>query len=179
MVRLLEKYKNEIIPQMVEKFKYKNVLQVPRIQKVVVNMGVGEAAADIKELDAAIEDMATITGQRPAITRASKDIANFKIRKGSAVGCRVTLRRDRMYEFLDRLINVAIPRIKDFRGVPVTSFDKGNNYSLGFTEQVIFPEIEYDKMQKTRGVDITIVMNAKTKEEARGLLRFFGMPFKR
>lgn len=179
MARLLEKYKNEIIPQMVSRFNYKNKLQVPRIKKIIVNMGVGEAAHDIKELEGALEELTVITGQRPAVTRASKAIANFKIRKGSAVGCRVTLRRKHMYEFLDRLINVAIPRVKDFRGLSNGSFDRDNNYSLGITEQVIFPEIEYDKIQKTRGMDIAIVMSARTKEEAQELLRFFGMPFKR
>jgi len=179
MARLSDKYKNEIINKMVERFNYKNKLQVPHIKKVVVNMGVGEAAQDIKEMDGAVEEMTVITGQKPALTRASKAIATFKIRKGSTVGCKVTLRRKRMYEFLDRLINVALPRIKDFRGVSNASFDSDNNYSIGITEQVIFPEIEFDKIQKTRGMDITIVMNAKTKEEAHELLRFFGMPFKK
>ena len=141
-------------------------------------MGVGTAAQDAKELEVAMDELMFITGQRPAVRRASKAISNFKIRKGSPVGCKVTLRRKRMYEFLDRLINIAIPRVKDFRGLSNNSFDKGGNYSLGITEQVIFPEIEYDKIQKVRGMDITIVMDAKTKEEAHELLRFFGMPFK-
>jgi len=179
MARLEEQYKAEVIPQMITKFNYKNKLQVARIKKVVVNMGVGEASQDTKLLDVAVEELATITGQKPVVTRASKAIANFKIRKGSAVGCKVTLRGKRMYEFLDRLINVAIPRIKDFRGVPDTSFDNGVNYSLGITEQIIFPEIEYDKIQKVRGMDITIVTDAKTKQEAHELLRLFGMPFKK
>ena len=179
MRRLLEKYNNEIIPQMTTRFNYKNRLQAPKIKKIVVNMGIGEAAQEIKELDAAMEELTLITGQKPAITRASKAIANFKIRKGSAVGCRVTLRHKRMYEFLDRLINVALPRIKDFRGMSNASFDSHNNYSLGITEQVIFPEIEFDKIQKTRGMDIAIVMNARTREEAHELLKLFGMPFKK
>jgi large subunit ribosomal protein L5 len=178
MGRLLEKYNNEIIPQMMAKFNYANRLQVPRIKKVVVNMGIGGAAQEIKELEVAMDELTLITGQRPSITRASKAISNFKIRKGSAVGCRVTLRRKRMYEFLDRLINVAIPRVKDFRGVPSSSFDNHNNYSLGITEHTIFPEIEYDKVQKMRGMDITIVMNARNRQEASELLKQFGMPFR-
>lgn len=179
MARLLEKYKNEIMPQMTAKFNYMNKLQIPKVKKIVVNMGVGEAANEIKELDAAIADLAMITGQKPVITRASKAVANFKIRKGSPVGCKVTLRGRRMYEFLDRLINVALPRIRDFRGMPTNSFDKANNYSLGIKEQVIFSEIEFDKIQKVRGMDITIVTDVKSKDEARELLKLFGMPFRR
>ncbi|PIU42389.1 MAG: 50S ribosomal protein L5 [Candidatus Omnitrophica bacterium CG07_land_8_20_14_0_80_42_15] len=179
MARLLEKYKEEIVPQMISRFKYKNKLEVPRIKKIVVNMGVGEAAHEIKELDTAMEELAMITGQKPATRRAKKAIANFKIRQDSPVGCMVTLRRARMYEFLDRLVNIAIPRVRDFRGLSTTSFDKGANYSFGITEQIIFPEIEYDKVQKIRGMDVTIVTSAKTKEEAFELLKLFGMPFKK
>jgi len=179
MSRLLEKYKNEIMSQMTAKFNYTNKLQIPKVKKIVVNMGVGEAANEIKELDVAIEELAIITGQKPVITRASKAVANFKIRKGSPVGCKVTLRSRRMYEFLDRLINVALPRIRDFRGMPNSSFDKANNYSLGIKEQVIFSEIEFDKIQKVRGMDITIVTDARSKDEAHELLKLFGMPFRR
>jgi large subunit ribosomal protein L5 len=179
MARLLEKYHSEIVPQMMTKFAYKNRLEVPRLKKIVINMGIGSAAQDIKELEVAIDELTLIAGQRPAITKASKAVSNFKLRKGSPVGCRVTLRRKRMYEFLDRLLNVAIPRVKDFRGLSNDSFDTNANYSLGITEQVIFPEIEYDKIQKMRGMDITIAINAGSKDEAHELLRLFGMPFKK
>ena len=177
--RLLERYKNEIIPKMTEKFGYKNMLAVPRLEKIVLNIGLGEAAADKKFMDVAQAELAQITGQRPVVTTAKKAIAGFKIRKGSLVGCKVTLRRLKMYEFLDRLANVALPRIRDFRGIPADSFDGNGNYSFGITEQGIFPEIEIDKIQMVHGMDIAIVTTAKTKEEGFELLSLFGMPFKR
>ncbi|MBI4708467.1 MAG: 50S ribosomal protein L5 [Candidatus Omnitrophica bacterium] len=177
--RLLEKYRNEIAPKMMETFKFKNNLAVPRIDKVVVNMGVGEGAQDVKVLEKAIEELAAITGQKPLMRRAKKAISNFKIREGSAVGCKVTLRKRIMYEFLDRLLNIALPRIRDFRGVSGDAFDQKGNYTLGLTEQNIFPEIEYDKITRAQGMDITIVIkNAKSKEQAKELLRLFGMPYK-
>ncbi len=177
--RLLEKYRNEITLQMMETFKLTNKLAVPRIEKVVVNMGVGEGILDVKILEKAMDELAVITGQKPLMRRAKKAIANFKIKQGQAIGCKVTLRRAMMYEFMDRLINVAMPRIRDFRGVPTESFDKGGNYTLGLSEQNIFPEIEYDKVTRPQGMDITFVIkNAKTKEQAQELLRLFGMPFK-
>jgi large subunit ribosomal protein L5 len=176
--RLLEKYRNEIAPQMMNTFKLKNKLAVPRIEKIVVNMGVGEAITDIKILEKSMEELATITGQKPILRRAKKAIANFKIRQGLPVGCKVTLRRAYMYEFLDRLINVALPRIRDFRGVSAESFDKEGNYTLGLNEQAIFPEIDADRLTRTQGMDITLVIkNAKSTEEARELLKLFGMPF--
>lgn len=175
---LLEKYRNEIVPKMMEAFSLKNKLAVPRIEKIVVNMGVGEALTDIKILEKAMEELAMITGQRPILRRAKKAIANFKIKQGQSIGCKVTLRRAMMYEFLDRLVNIALPRIRDFRGVLPDSFDKRGNYTLGITDQVIFPEIDYDRITRTQGMDITLVIkNAKTKEQARELLRLFGMPF--
>lgn len=177
--RFKERYKKEIVPKMMDRFGFKNTLEVPRISKIVVNVGLGEAVADTKLLDAVVEEMARIAGQRPVITKAKKAIAGFKIREGSAVGCKVTLRRDRMYEFLDRLLNVALPRIRDFRGVPANSFDGGANYSLGIDEQSIFPEIDVDKIHMVHGMDITIVTTAKRKEEAYELLNLFGMPFRR
>jgi len=176
--RLKEKYINEVIPRMGKDFGYKNKMQAPRLVKVVVNMGVGEAINDIKIMDKALEEMALITGQHPIVCRAKKAISNFKIRVGLPIGCRVTLRRNIMYEFLDRFINVALPRIRDFRGVSDTSFDQDGNYSLGLKEQIIFPEIEYDRIQRAQGMDITIVTTAKTKEESKGLLKLLGMPFK-
>jgi len=176
--RLLEKYNQEIIASMMEKFSYKNKYQVPRLEKVVINMGVGEAIGDIKILDKAMEELAAITGQRPLLRRAKKAISNFKIRQGVPVGCKVTLRRNIMYEFMDRFLNIALPRIRDFRGVPLDSFDKNGNYTLGITDQSIFPEIDYDKITRAQGMDITFVTNAKSTEEARELLRLFGMPFK-
>jgi len=175
--RLLEKYRKEIIPAMQQKFNYKSPMRVPAVKKVVVNMGVGEAITDIKILDKAQEELAAITGQKPVICRAKQAIANFKIREGLPIGCKVTLRRTMMYEFLDRLINVALPRVRDFRGVPSDSFDKDGNYSLGLKEQAIFPEIDIDRIQRVQGMDITIVTNAKTSEEAYELLSLFGMPF--
>lgn len=176
--RLLSKYRDEIMPAMMERFGYKNKLQVPRILKIVVNMGVGEGTGDIKIIEKAAEELSIITGQKPIITRAKKAIANFKIREGQPVGCKVTLRRKRMFEFLDRLINVALPRIRDFRGVSIDSFDQGNNYTLGLSEQIVFPEIDYDKIQRPQGMDITIGTTAKSREEAIEFLRLFGMPFK-
>ncbi|UCD55192.1 MAG: 50S ribosomal protein L5 [Candidatus Omnitrophota bacterium] len=179
VLRLLEKYKNDIVPKMAEKFGFKNIYEVPRLVKIVINVGLGEAAHDKKVLDGVMRDIAEITGQKPAFTKARKAIAGFKIRKGSLIGCKVTLRRARMYEFLDRLINVALPRIRDFRGVSADSFDESGNYSLGITEQGIFPEIEIDKIQMVHGMDIAIVTTAKNRTEAFELLNLFGMPFKK
>jgi len=177
--RLLEKYRNEIIPKMMEAFSLKNRFAVARLEKIVVNMGVGEALQDIKILDKAMDDLATITGQKPILRRTKKAIANFKIKQGQAIGCKVTLRRTIMYEFLDRLISIALPRIRDFRGISPDSFDKAGNYTMGITEQSIFPEIDYDKVGRTQGMDITLVIkNAKTNEQSRELLKLFGMPFK-
>lgn len=178
MSRLKERYNSEVVPALREHFGYKNVNQVPRLEKIVVNMGVGEAAQDSKVLDAAMEDLAAITGQRPAITRARKSVANFKIRDGMAIGCKVTLRGQRMYDFLDKLISVTLPRIRDFRGVSPQSFDGRGNYSLGLKEQLIFPEIHYDKVSHVRGMDVVIVTSAKTDEEALELLKALGMPFR-
>lgn len=176
--RLLEKYKNEIIPEMMKTFSLKNKFAVPRLEKIVVNMGVGEALQDIKILEKSMEDLTTITGQKPIMRRAKKAISNFKIRQGQAIGCKVTLRRAKMYEFLDRLINSALPRIRDFRGVPYDSFDQAGNYTLGLKEQAMFPEIDYDRVSRPQGMDITIVVkNSKTKERAKELLKLFGMPF--
>lgn len=176
--RLLEHYRKEVIPQMMQKFSLKNKLAVPRIEKIVINMGIGEALQDIKILEKAMEELATITGQKPIIRRAKKAISNFKIKQGQPIGCKVTLRKAFMYEFMDRLINVAMPRIRDFRGVSGDSFDEAGNYTLGLSEQVIFPEIDYDKITRSQGMDITFVIkNVKSKEEARELLRLFGMPF--
>lgn len=169
---------NEVVPALRERFGYKNVNQVPRLEKIVVNMGVGEGAQDSKALDSAIEDLAMITGQRPMVTRARKSVANFKIREGMAIGCKVTLRGQRMYDFLDKLISVSLPRIRDFRGISPKSFDGRGNYSLGLKEQLIFPEISYDKVSQIRGMDITIVTTAKTDEEAYELLKALGMPFR-
>ena len=177
--RLKEYYLSTIRDEMQKKFEYKNVMQIPKIEKVVVNMGVGEAAQDSKAIDGAIADMRTITGQQPVVRRARKSIANFKVRQGMPIGCKVTLRGDRMYEFLDRLIATAIPRIRDFRGIKATSFDGHGNFSMGVTEQLIFPEIDYDKIDRTRGMDITIVTTATTDEEGKALLDAFHFPFKR
>jgi len=177
--RLKEQYNNEIIDAMMKKFGYKNVMQVPRLEKIVVNMGVGEAKENAKVLEAAVKDMETITGQKAVITKAKKAIANFKIREGMPIGCKVTLRGEKMYEFLDRLVNLALPRVRDFRGVSANAFDGRGNYSLGIKEQIIFPEIEYDKIDKVRGMDIIFVTTAKTDEEARELLRLFNMPFEK
>jgi large subunit ribosomal protein L5 len=176
--RLLERYRNEIAPRMMQAFNLKNKLAVPRIEKIIVNMGIGEGIQDIKTLEKSMEELALITGQRPILRRAKKAISNFKIKQGAPIGCKVTLRRARMYEFMDRLLNVALPRIRDFRGVSPRSFDKEGNYSLGLTEQSIFPEIDYDKITRTQGMDITFVIrNAKSTEQAKELLSLLGMPF--
>jgi len=176
--RLQEKYKNEITPRLMERFGFKNIYEVPRLSKIVVNVGMGEASQDKKLLESAIKEIAEITGQKPAPTTAKKAIAGFKTRKGVPLGCRVTLRRARMYEFLDRLLNVALPRIRDFRGVSAKSFDKGGNYSFGIIEQAIFPEIDADKIGKVFGMDITLVIISGTREANFELLKLFGMPFK-
>ena len=175
--RLKDMYKNEIVDAMIKKFGYKNVMEVPKLDKIVVNMGVGEAKENAKVLESAVSDMETITGQKAIITKAKHSIANFKIREGQSIGCKTTLRGDKMYEFLDRLVNLALPRVRDFRGVSANSFDGRGNYALGIKEQIIFPEIEYDKVDKVRGMDIIFVTTAKTDEEARELLRLFNMPF--
>ena len=175
--RLKEQYTSQIVPEMIKKFGYKNIMQVPKLEKVVVNMGVGEAKENAKLLESAMNDMATVTGQKPVQTKAKNSIANFKIREGMPIGCKVTLRGDRMYEFVDRLVNLALPRVRDFRGVNPNAFDGRGNYALGIKEQLIFPEIEYDKVDKVRGMDIVFVTTAKTDEEARELLRLFNMPF--
>lgn len=177
MSRLKETYLNEIVKGMQEKFEYKNIMQVPKLDKIVINMGVGEAKDNSKALDAAIKDLETITGQKVIATKAKKSVANFKLREGMPIGCKVTLRGEKMYEFADRLINLALPRVRDFRGVNPNAFDGRGNYALGIKEQLIFPEIEYDKIDKVRGMDIIFVTTAKTDEEARELLTFFGMPF--
>lgn len=176
--RLKEKYVSEIVPALEKQLEIQNINQVPRLEKIVVNMGVGAAASDSKLLDAAMNDMRTITGQQPMITRARKSIAGFHIRTGMAIGCKVTLRGDRMWEFLDRLLAVALPRVRDFRGISPKSFDGRGNYSLGITEQLIFPEIEYDKIDRTRGMDITFVTTAENDEDAKALLDLLGFPFK-
>ncbi len=179
MVRLKEAYKKLIIPEMMKKFGYKNPMQVPRTEKIVVNIGLSEAKDNPKVLDVATQELAAITGQKPQICCAKKSIANFKLRKGMSIGLKVTLRNERMYEFLDRLINCAIPRIRDFRGLNPNSFDSSGNYNLGLTEQHIFPEIDLSKSDRARGMNITFVTNAKTNEEAREVLSLFGMPFRR
>lgn len=177
MSRLREQFDNEIVPAMVKQFGYKNNLQVPKLEKIVVNMGVGEAKENQKILESAVKDMETITGQKAVITKAKNSVANFKIREGMGIGCKTTLRGEKMYEFADRLINLALPRVRDFRGVSADSFDGRGNYALGIKEQLIFPEIEYDKIDKVRGMDVIFVTTAHTDEEARELLRHFGMPF--
>ncbi len=177
MSRLKEQYQNEIVDAMIKKFGYKNIMEVPKLDKIVVNMGVGEAKENAKLLEAAIKDMETITGQKAVSTKAKNAIANFKIREGMAIGCKTTLRGEKMYEFMDRLINLALPRVRDFRGVNPNAFDGRGNYALGIKEQLIFPEIEYDKVDKVRGMDIIFVTTAKTDEEARELLTMFNMPF--
>jgi len=178
MARLKELYKKTVVPALNKEFGYKNPMQTPTVTKIVVNMGVGEASQNSKLMEGALSDMAAITGQKPVTTRARKSIANFKLREGMPVGCRVTLRGDRMWEFLDRLVNVALPRIRDFRGVSPKSFDGRGNYTLGLKEQIIFPEIDYDKVDKLRGMDITICTTAKTNDEGRALLKQFAMPFR-
>ena len=177
MSRLKEQYQNEIVDAMIKKFGYKNIMEVPKLDKIVVNMGVGEAKENAKLLEAAIKDMEAITGQKAVATKAKNSIANFKIREGMAIGCKTTLRGEKMYEFMDRLINLALPRVRDFRGVNPNAFDGRGNYALGIKEQLIFPEIEYDKVDKARGMDIIFVTTAKTDEEARELLTQFNMPF--
>ncbi len=177
MSRLRDIYQSEIVPAMVKKFEYKNIMEVPKIEKVVVNMGVGEAKENAKVLDSAMNDLAVITGQKPIKTIAKHSIANFKIRDGMAIGCKVTLRGDRMYDFVDRLINLALPRVRDFRGVNPNAFDGRGNYALGIKEQLIFPEVDYDQIDKVRGMDVVFVTTAKTDEEARELLKLFNMPF--
>ena len=179
MNRLNQKYKETVVPALMKQFNYKSVMEVPYIDKVVVNMGVGDAIANSKALDDAVAELAAITGQAPVITRAKKSIANFKVREGMPIGCKVTLRREKMYDFLDKLMNISLPRVRDFRGVSDTSFDGRGNYTLGIKEQIIFPEIDYDKVNKVRGMDIVIVTTAKTNEEARALLAEMGMPFKK
>ena len=179
MARLKETYLNEIVDKMMKKFEYKNVMQVPKLDKIVINMGVGEAKENSKVLDTAISDLETITGQKAVVTRAKKSVANFKLREGQPIGCKVTLRGEKMYEFADRLINLALPRVRDFRGVNPNAFDGRGNYALGIKEQLIFPEIEYDKVDKIRGMDVIFVTTAETDEEARELLAQFGMPFKK
>ncbi|MHB8129408.1 MAG: 50S ribosomal protein L5 [Mobilitalea sp.] len=179
MARLKDMYNDEIVAGMTKKFGYKNVMEVPKINKIVINMGVGEAKDNAKVLETAIKDMEIIAGQKPVITKARKSIANFKLREGMAIGCKVTLRGAKMYEFADRLINLALPRVRDFRGVNPNAFDGRGNYSLGIKEQLIFPEIEYDKVDKVRGMDIIFVTTANTDEEARELLSQFGMPFRK
>lgn len=178
MTRLYELYQKEITPSLMDKFKYKNVMQVPQIEKIIINIGVGEAIQNPKALDGAVNDLSLISGQKPIITKAKKSIAGFKLREGMSIGCKVTLRGERMYQFLDKLINVALPRVRDFRGVSPQAFDGRGNYSLGIKEQTIFPEIEYDKIDKIRGLEVVIVTTAKTDEEARTLLRSMGMPFR-
>ena len=177
MSRLKDMYKSEIVDAMIKKFGYKNAMEVPKIDKIVLNMGVGEAKENAKILENAMADMEAIAGQKAVITKAKNSIANFKIREGQNIGCRTTLRGEKMYEFLDRLVNLALPRVRDFRGVNPNAFDGRGNYSLGIKEQIIFPEIEYDKVDKVRGLDVAIVTTAKTDEEARELLRLFNMPF--
>ena len=177
MARLKEKYIKEVILALQAKFKYKSVMQVPKLEKVVLNMGIGDAKDNPKAIDAAVNDLAAITGQKPVVTKAKKSVAAFKVRKGMSIGCKVTLRGNRMYEFIDKLFNVALPRVRDFRGVSSNSFDGRGNYSLGIKEQLIFPEIDYDKVEKIRGMDITFVTTAKTDEEAKELLKLLGMPF--
>ena len=179
MPRLKDRYRKEIVPALMEEFGYRNVMEVPRLQKIVINVGMGEALQDVKALDAAARDIATITGQKPIITRAKKSIAGFKLREGNPIGVKVTLRGNRMYDFLDRMCNVALPRRRDFRGISPDSFDGRGNYTLGFREQLVWPEIDYDSIDKIRGMEVTIVTTAKTDEEARRLLQLFGMPFGR
>ena len=177
MSRLHEQYNNQIKDAMMKKFEYSNIMQVPKLEKIVINMGVGEAKENAKVLDSAVKDLETITGQKVVLTRAKNSVANFKIREGMPIGCKTTLRGEKMYDFMDRLVNLALPRVRDFRGVSADSFDGRGNYALGVKEQLIFPEIEYDKVEKVRGMDVIVVTTAKTDEEARELLRLFGMPF--
>ncbi|NPA32615.1 MAG: 50S ribosomal protein L5 [Aquificae bacterium] len=176
--RLYKKYKEDVVPKLVQKFQYKNPMQVPRLEKIVVNMGVGEAVQDIKQLERAVEDLRAITGQQPVITRARKSEAGFKLRKGMPIGCKVTLRKERMWDFLDKVISVALPRVKDFKGLSPRSFDGRGNYAFGLSEQIVFPEIDYDKVDRIRGMDIIINTTAKTDEEAYWLLSLLGLPIR-
>ena len=177
MSRLKDLYKDEIVDAMIKKFGYKNIMEVPKLDKIVINMGVGEAKENAKVLDSAVKDLETITGQKVVLTRAKNSVANFKIREGMPIGCKTTLRGEKMYDFMDRLVNLALPRVRDFRGVSADSFDGRGNYALGVKEQLIFPEIEYDKVDKVRGMDVIFVTTANTDEEARELIRLFGMPY--
>ncbi|MBM4309732.1 MAG: 50S ribosomal protein L5 [Deltaproteobacteria bacterium] len=179
MARLKEKYDTEIVPQLMTKFSYSSVMQVPRLEKVVINMGLGEAIQNVKLLESAQKEIGDIAGQKPVVTKARKAIANFKLRQGMPIGCKVTLRRERMYEFVDRLLNLALPRIRDFKGVSAKAFDGRGNYALGIREQIIFPEIEYDKIDKIKGMNIVINTSARTDEEAKALLEMMGMPFEK
>lgn len=178
MVRLKEYYLKEVVPALIKEFDYKNRMEIPRIEKIVVNMGLGEAIQNIKILDSAVEELSMIVGQKPVITKAKKSIATFKLRQGMSIGCCVTLRSERMYEFFDRLVNVALPRVRDFRGISPKSFDGRGNFSLGLKEQIIFPEIDYDKIDKVKGMNVSIITSAKTDDEARQLLKLMGLPFK-
>jgi len=178
MARLREYYLKTVVPALVKEFDYKNPMQVPKMDKIVVNMGLGEAVSNVKIIDGAVQEMAMITGQKPVITKAKKSIATFKLRQGMPIGCSVTLRKEVMYEFFDRLVNVALPKVRDFRGISQSAFDGRGNYSIGLHEQIIFPEIEYDKIEKVKGMNITIVTTARTDEEARVLLKLMGVPFK-
>ncbi|MBF8376873.1 50S ribosomal protein L5 [Alicyclobacillus mali] len=178
MARLLEKYRNQVVPALMKQFEYKNAMQVPRLEKIVINMGLGEATQNPKVIDAAVEDLRAISGQQPVVTRAKKSIAGFRLRQGMPIGVKVTLRGERMYHFLDKLMNLALPRVRDFRGVSPRSFDGRGNYTLGLREQLIFPEIDYDKIDKVRGLEVVVVTTAKTDKEARALLTELGMPFR-
>ncbi|TGE35947.1 50S ribosomal protein L5 [Desulfosporosinus fructosivorans] len=178
MARLKDRYQNEIAPALQQKFAYTNVMQIPKVDKIVINMGVGEAVQNSKAIDSAVADLMKLSGQKPVVTKAKKSIAAFKLREGMPIGCKVTLRGQRMYEFMDRLLNVALPRVRDFRGVSAKAFDGRGNYTLGIKEQLIFPEMEYDKIDKLRGMDVVFVTTAKSDEEARELLRGFGMPYR-
>ncbi|MDD5711476.1 MAG: 50S ribosomal protein L5 [Smithellaceae bacterium] len=178
MARLKDHYLKEVVPSLIKEFNYKNRMEVPEMKKIVINMGLGEAIQNVKILDGAAEELSKITGQKPIITKARKSIATFKLRKGMSIGCCVTLRSDRMYEFFDRLVNVALPRVRDFRGISAKSFDGRGNFALGLKEQIIFPEIDYDRVEKVRGMNIVIVTSAKNDDEARSLLKMMGMPFR-
>jgi large subunit ribosomal protein L5 len=178
MARLKDYYIKEVVPALITEFKYKNRMEVPKLEKIVVNMGLGEAIQNVKILDGAVVELATITGQKPVITKARKSIATFKLRQGMSIGCSVTLRKDRMYEFFDRLVNITLPRVRDFRGISAKSFDGRGNFAMGVKEQIIFPEIEYDKIDKVKGMNIVIVTSAKTDDEARQLLKLMGVPFR-
>lgn len=177
MTRLKEKFNNEVAPALMQKFQYKSVMQIPRLEKVVINMGLGDTKDNAKGIDSAVSELATISGQKPVVTKARQSVAAFKVRQGMSIGAKVTLRGEKMYEFIDKLLNVALPRVRDFRGVSAKSFDGRGNYAMGITDQLIFPEIEYDKVDKIRGMDIIFVTTAKTDEEARELLKLLGMPY--